>query len=55
MGHQGLQTNFAQYDGEFFSSYKYICPKQLEVKIEHQGGHVTFLDLDITTEDKIFV
>ena len=38
-------------DGEFSSSYKYICPKQLELKLGHQWEHATFLDLDITIED----
>ena len=41
-------------DGEFSSSYKYICLKQLELKLEHQGEHATFLDLDTTIEDSIF-
>ena len=39
---------------EFSSSQKYIYPKQLELKLEHQGKHVPFLDLDITIEDNIF-
>ena len=42
-------------DGEFSSSYKYIYPKQLELKLEHQEEHATFLDLDITIENNIFV
>ena len=41
--------------GEFSSSYKYICPKQLELKLGHQGEHATFLDLDIRIEDNRFV
>ena len=41
-------------DGEFSSSYKYIYPKQLELKLEHQGEHATFLDLDTAIEDNIF-
>ena len=40
-------------DGEF-SSYDYIYPKQFELKLEHQGKHATFLDLNITIEDNIF-
>ena len=39
----------------FSSSYKYIYPKQLELKLEHQDKHETFLDLLITTEDSSFV
>ena len=42
-------------DGEFSSSCKYIYPKQLELKREHEGQHATFLDLDITIEDNLFV
>ena len=42
-------------DGEICSSYKYIYPKQLELKLEHQGELATFLDLDITIEGDIFV
>ena len=42
-------------DGEFCSSYKYIYPKPLRLKLEHQGEHVTFLDLNITVEDNIFI
>ena len=42
-------------DSEFFSSYKYIYPKQLELKLEHQEEHATFLDLGITVANNIFV
>ena len=42
-------------DGEFSSSYKYICLKELKLKLKHQGEHVAFLYLDITIEDNIFV
>ena len=40
-------------DSEFSSPY--IYSKQLELKLKHQGEHVTFLDLDKTIEDNIFV
>ena len=43
------------HDGEFSSSYKYICPKQLELKLEHQDEPAKFLDLDITIDDNVFV
>ena len=33
---------------EFSSSYRYIYPKQLERKLEQQGDHATFLNLDMT-------
>ena len=42
-------------DSELSFSYKCIYPKQLERKLEHQGEYATFLDLDITIEDYIFV
>ena len=42
-------------DGDISSSYKYIFPKQLEQKLEHQGEHATFLYLGITIEDNKFV
>ena len=40
---------------EFFSSFRKICPKELELKVEHQEKHAIFLDLDITIEDDFFV
>ena len=42
-------------DDEFSSSCKYIYLRQLELKLEHQGEHATFLYLDVTVEDNIFV
>ena len=42
-------------DGEFSSSHKYIYSKQLQIKLEHQGELATFLDLDITIKNNIFV
>ena len=42
-------------DGEFPSSYKCIYPKRLELKLEHQVEHATFLDLNITVESKTFL
>lgn len=41
--------------GEFSSSWKFIYPKQLELELEDQGIHATFLDLDIANEDNIFL
>ena len=41
--------------GDISSSYKYIFPKQLDQKLEHQGEHATFLYLGITMEDNKFV
>ena len=56
MEHYGSQTTFAiNDDGEFSSSYKYIYPKQLELKLKNQGEHATFLDLGKTIEANIFV
>ena len=34
------------YGNEFFKSFKKIYPKELELKIEHQGTHIIFLDLE---------
>ena len=41
--------------GEFQRSYPEIYPKELELKCEHEGDHATFLELDITIKDGIFV
>lgn len=32
-----------------------ICPKELELKVEHYDDHATFLNLDITIEQGIFI
>ena len=40
---------------EFSKCFKNIYPAQLELKLEHQGQHATFLDLDITIKDGVFV
>ena len=40
---------------EFGKSYKDIYPESLILKCEHQGTHATFLDIDITIADGIFV
>ena len=42
-------------DGEFSCSYKYIYPKQLKLKLEHQGEHKTFLELNMSIDDDIFI
>ena len=39
----------------FVQSYKEIYPKELELKCEHSGVHATFLELDITISDAVFV
>ena len=41
--------------GDFNASFKNIYPPALELKVEHNGDHATFLDLDITIKDGIFV
>ena len=41
--------------GEFERSYPEIYPKELELKCEHNGSHATFLEIDITIKDGIFV
>ena len=40
---------------EFEKSHHEIYPKELILKSEHKGQHATFLDLDITIKDSIFV
>ena len=42
-------------DIELLISFKKIYPKELELRVEHQGNHVPFLDLDIKIDDCIFV
>ena len=42
-------------DNEFLTSFRNICPKELDLKVERQGNHVSFLDLDIKVEDSVFV
>ena len=41
--------------GEFAKSHKEIYSKEMELKKEHEGQHATFLELDVTVTDKIFV
>ena len=41
--------------GEFGNSFKDIYPPELELKVEHNGSHATFLDLDITIINNKFV
>ena len=35
--------------------YKGIYPSELQLKVEHTGTHVTFLNLDITIKDVVFI
>ena len=41
--------------GDFGKSFREIYPPELELKVENQGNHATFLDLDITIVDGLFV
>ena len=41
--------------GEFGHSYHLIYPSELQLKCEHSGLHATFLELDISVIDGIFV
>ena len=41
--------------GDFGKSFHEIYPPELELKVENQGNHATFLDLDITIVDGLFV
>ena len=38
-----------------FSVYRDIYPPELQLKFEHSGTHATFLNLDITVKDGVFV
>ena len=40
---------------EFSKSFSEIYPPELQLKCEHEGIHATFLDLDISIIDDIFV
>ena len=41
--------------GVFGQVYKDIYPNELELKVEHSGSHASFLNLDITIKDGLFV
>ena len=41
--------------GEFGKACLEIYPKELELKVEHQGTHACFLNLDISVLDNMFV
>ena len=40
---------------EFLASFRNIYPKELELKVEHQGNYDSVLDLDVKIEDSVFV
>ena len=43
-------------DGNLFQSvHGEIYPEELELKIEHSGSHASFLNLDISIKDGIFI
>ena len=43
-------------DGNLFQSvYENIYPDELELKVEHSGSHASFLNLDISIKDGIFI
>ena len=42
-------------DNEFLTSFRNINPKELDLKVERQGNHASFLDLDIKVEGSVFV
>ena len=41
--------------GEFGKSFLSIYPPDLDLKCEHNGNHATFLDLDISIADGLFI
>ena len=42
-------------NNEFLTYFKNIYPEELELNVELEVNHVSFLDLDIKTEDAVFV
>ena len=43
-------------DGDVFSDVcKTIYPPELQLKVEHSGTHATFLNLDITVKNGVFI
>ena len=53
VGHEWKQDMFD--GGEFGKSFQEIYPEELYLKVEHEGIHATFLNLDVTIENGIFV
>ena len=43
------------HDDEFSKSFKCIYSEEIELKLEHNGTDVTFLDLDIKIKNGTFV
>ena len=41
--------------GQFKNTCQTIYPPELQVKCEHEGQHATFLELDITVQDGLFI
>ena len=41
--------------GILYNVYKDIYPPGLQLKVEHFGTHATFLNLDITVKDEVFI
>ena len=41
--------------GEFGKVHKDIYPNELELKVEHSGSHASFLNLDVTIKEGLFV
>ena len=42
-------------EGVFNYVYKDIYPTELQLKVEHSGTHATFLNLDITVKNGVFI
>ena len=55
MGFRFIDYHCAINDGNEFLTFKNIYPKELELKVEHQGNHASLLDLDIKIKDSVFV
>ena len=42
-------------DNEFFHFFKNMYPKEFELKVKHKGTQASFLELDITIRDSVFI
>ena len=54
--HRFIHDMLALNDGGHFGkSHKNIYSKEMQLKKEHSGTHATYLELDISISNKIFV
>ena len=55
MQHDSSMMSAILMTGEFGKSFHMIYPPDLHLKCEHNGIHATFLDLDISIVDGLFI